>query len=209
MEIEAKFRIENPQVFTTLISITQLEDFHFMPQPSIERQHNTYYDTSDARLEAHQYGLRIRDLGHRRIATLKGPARGSGALHIRDEWESDIGDEDQPSQWPTSTVRERTLALIGDQPLVPLLTIHTERRHILASRANQLVAELSLDSGLIRAGGREQPFRELEIELMGQGTQADLDELVALLSAHFPLIPEEQSKLARGLKLLKEANQQH
>jgi inorganic triphosphatase YgiF len=64
------------------------------------------------------------------------------------------------------------------------------------------VAELSLDAGAIDAGGRAANFRELEIELLKTGTRADLDELVALLRARFTLVPEDRSKLARGLALL-------
>jgi inorganic triphosphatase YgiF len=64
------------------------------------------------------------------------------------------------------------------------------------------VAELSLDEGTISANGREQRFRELEIELLDGGARADFAELVALLRARFRLVPEERSKLARGLALL-------
>jgi inorganic triphosphatase YgiF len=67
------------------------------------------------------------------------------------------------------------------------------------------VAELSLDEGDISAGGLAEHFRELEIELLGGGTRADLDQLVALLRARFALVPEDQSKLARGLALLDRA----
>jgi inorganic triphosphatase YgiF len=102
-------------------------------------------------------------------------------------------------------VRDRVLALIGEAELVPTLSIRTQRQHIYAQRGQQRVAELSLDEGDISAGGLAQHFRELEIELIGDGTRSDLDELVQLLRSQFPLIPEDQSKLARGLALLDQA----
>ena len=76
------------------------------------------------------------------------------------------------------------------------------RRHIYASRDGARIAELSLDEGTISAGGLSERFRELEIELLKEGTRADFDELVAMLRARFPLVPEDRSKLARGLALL-------
>jgi inorganic triphosphatase YgiF len=91
--------------------------------------------------------------------------------------------------------------LAGAPPL-PILTIRTLRRHIYASRDSVDIAEISLDDGIIRAGGREEHFRELEIELLGEVARADLDALVALLRERYPLAPEERSKLARGLALL-------
>ena len=76
------------------------------------------------------------------------------------------------------------------------------RRHIYVAHGDADIAEISLDEGMISAGGREQPFREIEIELLGQATRADLDAIIELLGARFPLIPEEQSKLGRGMALL-------
>ena len=202
MEIEAKFRIDDRQIFAELLGLATLGDYRLSPAPSPEDQRNIYFDTADGRLDAGRYGLRIRDLGTRRIATLKGASRGTGALHERDEWEVEIDDDDRPIAWPASEARDRTLELLGGAPLIPILSIRTMRRHIYVVRGDTEIAEISLDEGTISAGGREQPFRELEIELLGEATRADLDTIVELLRARFPLVPEEHSKLARGLALL-------
>jgi inorganic triphosphatase YgiF len=202
MEIEAKFRIDDQRVFVELLGLAVLGPYRLSPKPEPEQQRNIYFDTADGQLDAGRYGLRIRDLGTRRIATLKGASHGAGALHMRDEWEAEIGADDEPTRWPASEVRDRTLALIGETPLLAILSIRTTRRHIYVAQGDADIAEISLDEGVISAGGREQPFREVEIELLGQATRADLDAIVELLGAHFPLIPEEQSKLARGMALL-------
>jgi inorganic triphosphatase YgiF len=202
MEIEAKYRVDDQRTFDDLLSLSTLGPFRLAPAPDLEDQRNTYFDTADSRLRAARYGLRVRDLGARRIATLKGDARIADGVYEREEWEVAIGDDDRPASWPTSEARERALALLGGAPLIPILTIHTLRRHIYASRDGRDVAELSLDEGLISAGGREERLRELEIELLGAATRAELDALVALLRERYPLAPEERSKLARGLALL-------
>jgi inorganic triphosphatase YgiF len=202
METEAKFRVEDDETFPRLMDLEAIGPFRLAAEPHVEDQRNVYFDTADRRLRAGQYGLRVRDLGDRRIATLKGAAQAKDGMYERDEWEVEIGDDDRPAAWPPSEARDRVLALLGGAVLQPILTIHTQRRHIFATREDARVAELSLDEGTISAGGREAYFRELEIELLKTGTRADLDELVARLRARFTLIPEERSKLARGLALL-------
>jgi inorganic triphosphatase YgiF len=176
--------------------------FKLIAEPDAEDQRNVYFDTADRRLRAGQYGLRVRDLGSRRIATLKGAAKARDGMYERDEWEVEIGDDDYPSSWPAGEARDRTLALLDGAEPLPILAIRTHRLHMIAMRRDTRVAELSLDTGAIDAAGRTASFRELEIELLKTGARADLDELVALLRARFTLIPEDRSKLARGLALL-------
>ncbi len=202
MEIEAKFRVDDPQTFTQLLSLGAIGPFRLEAAPGAEDQRNLYFDTADRRLRAGHYGLRVRDLGARRIATLKGAARVADGLYERDEWEVEIGDDDRPETWPASEVRDRVLALLGGVALQPLLLIKTLRRHINAFRDDRPVAEISLDAGAISVGGREETFRELEIELIGAEMRADFEELVALLRDKLPLVPEERSKLERGLAFL-------
>lgn len=202
MEIEAKFRVDDAHTFLVLPGLTAIGPFHLAPAPDPETQRNTYFDTDDGRLRSQRYGLRVRDLGARRIATLKGAASAQDGVYERDEWEVEIGDDDRPERWPASEAREHALALLGGAPLHPILTIETLRRHIYASRNGARIAELSLDEGTISAGGLSERFRELEIELLKEGTRADFDELIAMLRARFPLVPEDRSKLARGLALL-------
>jgi inorganic triphosphatase YgiF len=201
MEIEAKFRVDDEQIFPALLHLSSLGPFRLVVEPQAEDQHNVYFDTADRRLRRAQYGLRVRAVGGRRIATLKGAAQVRDGMYERDEWEADVGGDD-PHAWPAGEVRERVLALLGGAALAPTLTIRTRRQHIYAERDRARVAELSLDEGDINAGSLQQHFRELEIELLKDGERADLDEMVGLLRGRFALVPEDRSKLARGLALL-------
>src|SRR5262245_7437459 len=156
MEIEAKYRVDDERIFADLLGLTAIGPFHLIPAPNPEDQHNTYFDTADGRLRAARYGLRVRDLGTRRIATLKGDARVEEGIHERDEWEVAIGDDDRPESWPPSEARDHALALLGGAPLFPILTIKTLRRHINASRAGGGIDTLRLGRGLLCARGSEQ-----------------------------------------------------
>ncbi|MCS6937669.1 MAG: CYTH and CHAD domain-containing protein [Roseiflexaceae bacterium] len=204
LEIELKFRVADPAVFRALSRPTTIGDFRLQPAGDGEHQHNAYYDTPDFRLRARRYGLRVRTVGHTRIATLKGETQSHEGLHQRPEWEMPV-ESDDPQRWPPGDVRDRAFALAGGAPLRPVLTIETLRHPVRVWRGPRCVAEMALDEGVIYAGGREQMFYELEIELLPEGTRDDLDALGALLQQTFPLQPDNLSKLAHGLALLDEA----
>lgn len=204
LEIELKFRVDDPSIFRALARPMTLGDFQLKPVGDGEHQHNAYYDTPDFRLRAQRYGLRVRTVGHNRIATLKGETQSRDGLHQRPEWEMPV-ESDDPQRWAPGEVRDRALALAGGAPLRPVLTIETLRRPVRVWRGARCVAEMALDEGVIYAGGREQMFHELEIELLPEGVHDDLDALGALLQQKFPLQPDNLSKLARGLALLDEA----
>ncbi len=201
MEIEAKFRIVTSDAFTQLSKLDRLGSYTLHPETEIEQQRNTYYDTDDGRLQAAYYGLRTREVAGRSVVTLKGPGEVVAGVHRRAEWEFPA-DTPDPAAWPDETARKQICHIIGDAPLVQLLTIETRRRHIYAHCNNTRIAEISLDEGTISAGNRTQPFRELEIELLPDGNSDDLDALIAALREHIILIPEERSKLQQGLELI-------
>src|SRR6476620_2932776 len=134
MEIEAKFRVDDEQIFAQLLALDAIGPFKLVAEPDAEDQQNVYFDTADRRLRAGQYGLRVRNVGRRRIATLKGAAKARDGMYERDEWEIEIGDDDRPAAWPASEARDRVLALLGGATLLPILAIHTRRQHIFATR---------------------------------------------------------------------------
>lgn len=205
MEIEAKFRVVVAEL-PRLAKLRQLGAYTLSPSPAPEQQENIYYDTADARLTTARYGLRVRRIGGRTLVTLKGPAEVSGdGVHRRAEFEFP-GTEPHPAAWPPGVARDLALALTGGAPLLPLAAVFTER-HILHIALNGVpVAELCLDHGLLRGAGHEQPFAEIEIELLSAGTSADLTALAAALGEHVALTPEPKTKLQRALALSQAAH---
>lgn len=205
MEIEAKFRVVNRAVFTGLRQLTTLGHFLLVHTPGTERQHNTYFDTADRRLTAARTSLRVRDLGSRRLATVKRSLSTEAGIHTHEEWEVDLDGGEHPLDWPASAARDRALAALDGAAIFPLMTIRTRRQYSYTLLADAHVAEISLDEGVIMAGGRTVSFRELEAELLPAGTRTDLDALIEHLQAQFVLIPESRGKKKRGLALLEQA----
>lgn len=201
MEIEAKFRVDDQDIFSQLMALPSIEHFVLEAVLDSQQQQNTYYDTDDWRLRTAHYGLRTRHVGQRSVVTLKGPGQVHEGVHRRAEWEF-AADDPNPASWPAGEARTLIQTMIGDAPLLPILTIATNRRHIMAICDGTTIAELSLDDSTITAAGQTCAIRELEIELLPAGTQDNFNALVAALRDHFALVPEAQSKLERGLALL-------
>jgi inorganic triphosphatase YgiF len=200
MEIEAKYRVESAEI-TLVAALRALGHYRLEPAPAPELQENVYYDTADGRLAAARYGLRVRRVADRTLTTLKGPAAvGVAGLHRRAEHEFP-GADPQPLSWPPGAARELALALTGGAPLVAIAAVSTERQILHAARDGLAVAEFALDRGVLRGGGHERPFTELEIELLPAGEPADIDALARALAAHITLVPEPLSKLQRALAL--------
>jgi inorganic triphosphatase YgiF len=200
-EIEAKYTLAEAEATQRLAALRALGPYRLEPAEA-QDQRNTYFDTDDLRLASAHCGLRVREVAGRRIATVKIAGAVRDGVHERGEWEAEIGADDAPAAWPASPARDMALALTGNAGLHPIVQVHTVRQILLFWRGEQQVAELALDEGVISAGAGELPFRELELELRPGGTREDLAALATLLSEHAVLLPEDQSKLARGLALL-------
>jgi inorganic triphosphatase YgiF len=200
MEIEAKYRVSDADL-DLAAGLRALGPFSLEPVPEPELQENTYFDTADGRLAAARHGLRVRRIGVRSLITLKGPASlDAGAVHRRAEHEFP-GADPNPATWPPGAPRELALALTGGAPLAPTAVVSTERRILHAERGGVRVAEVCLDRGVLRGGGRERPFAELEIELLPGGDTSDLAGIAAELARHITLVPEPRSKLQRATAL--------
>jgi inorganic triphosphatase YgiF len=202
MEIEAKYVVTS-EALSVVAGLDRLGPYLLRAEPVAEQQQNRYFDTEDRRLGQARYGLRVREVNGRFLVTLKGPSEVSEGLHRRAEYEFPHSDPD-PHSWPAGPARELALALVGPAPLMPTVTVLTTREVIFADYQGQAVAELCLDRGVLYAGGRSEPFTELEIELLPGGAESDLAALAEALRQHIDIRPEPRSKLRRGLALLEE-----
>lgn len=206
-ELEAKYRLVDAAIAQQILSMSQIGVYRLEAAPAPEEQENSYFDTVDGQLQRMHYGLRLRTVAGRTVATLKGASTYRDGIFERAEYEVEATQAD-PHTWAASAARTQALALLGDAELLLLLRIYTQRQHMYAWRDKQRVAEISLDHGQIEAGGLHEEFYELEIELLPDGTRADLDALIAAFRAQVPLIAEPRSKLERGLALLARKQQQ-
>ena len=204
METELKFRVAGP------LKPSILEKLDWSPYTLGERENHelrdVLFDTPEQAISGSMHALRVRHDGPAVYLTLKGPGnRSDGARHEREEWQEIISEEvaADRARWPEA-IRSRVEALAGQQPLQPMLEVHTKRRTWALRRDEQVVAELALDLGEIHAGDYTEALHEIEVELKGDGTDTDLQTLEHRLRQMLPLEPEPRSKLQRGLALLRD-----
>lgn len=154
---------------------------------------STYYDTADDRLWRHGYTLRLREKNSGHELTLK--QERTGAVD-RGEWTTQLA-EPVPDLGllPPDAPRGEIGAVLPEE-LEPRFVSDVERTKADIT-AEDATIEVSLDTGRIVAGDREQPVAELEFELLS-GPVRDMLRHLRTLSAHHPLALATHSKAARG-----------
>lgn len=212
MEVEIKLQVP-PTVaggpaalFARLAEEERLAEYELGPVRTIQLR-DTYFDTDRGALAAADSCLRLRHENGLALVTLKVAREREGALAARAEYEVPLEPEN------LTRLIDRVRLLIGPVrvpfaafaagrpagPLLPVLDVHTER---LARSVGQ-VATLTLDR-VIYPGLAPEPYYDIEIEAAPdmpdvavlRALEADLQRL-----AGGQLIPSEQSKLERGLRL--------
>ena len=209
MEIEAKFVLPDLATYARLQAIEQLAGFA-LSAGEAKRVHDTYLDTADDAILTAGYTCRARKRSDGTLITVKSVKRAEGAVHRREEMETELPADARLAewpgtaylQWPDSPVRAWLLERIGDKPLARLFELGQTRAVRRVSLGDRPVAELSLDDVRLTLGNREQTYAVVEVELAPQGTEDDLAALVTSLQDEWGLEPDPRSKFERGLAFL-------
>ena len=124
MEIEAKFTVPDRQVYAQLARLRKLAGYG-LTKTDVVVATDQFFDTADRRLLAGGYACRLRSQGETLLVTLKGLGGAEGAIHRRDERETQIPAWNaDPAAWPVSEAR--TLALESVQRRVPAAALHPD-----------------------------------------------------------------------------------
>jgi len=210
MEIEAKFSAPDAATLERLGELGELAGYQ-IAGGEVADMTDVYLDTAGHDLQAAGLVCRRRDRGDRVVLTVKrrsAPAGGAdgepGAIHRRDEWEidlpADLAPDAPPSAWPPSEAREQVLAAGRDCPLTPLAEVRQNRVTRGLARDGHTIAELSLDTvTIVVADGARPAHHEVEAELKGDGTEADLATIADTLQREFALTPQPLSKFERAM----------
>jgi CHAD domain-containing protein len=153
---------------------------------------SVYYDTADHRLARHQVTARRRTEKRRHRWQVKLP-RGAARLEL--ELRGSNAE-------PPPDVRRLLAIYTREAPLVPVATLLTRRSGVTVTDLRGPVAEVVLDSVSVFEGRRvAQRFREVEVELVGRGTEQDLQHIGALLRAAGARDGDGRPKVFRALGL--------
>ncbi|MGY5127505.1 CYTH and CHAD domain-containing protein [Streptomyces nigrescens] len=198
-EIERKYEADDDTGLPDLAGVGRIAA---VAEAGTEDLDALYYDTTGLRLAADGITLRRRTGGKDAGWHLKLPV----APGVRDEVRAPLSEEPPPEL--TALVRSRVL----DRELVPVVRLRTRRTvRVLKDTAGAPLAEVAEDAvrawpaagaagagegGAGRAGAR---WREIEVELLGEGDTGLLDEIGRALAAAGVRPASAASKLERAL----------
>lgn len=159
--------------------------------------YSVYFDTVEHDLLRNKIGFRIRNIGDKRIQTLKTAGTGVGGLHTRQEWETEItGDLPDYQQIPAEAL---AYLPANFNSIKPIFITKFNRITWLLSINNSLI-EVALDQGEVRHVEQSKPINEIELELKS-GSAVSLYETALILLDDIPFTIENKSKAALGYAL--------
>lgn len=202
MEIEAKYAVTDPAAFAALLELKALGGYAL--RPAGERHVIDHYlDTPRRDVLRGGYACRLREGEEegRWLVTVKALGKAAGAVHEREEHESQIPPNAPLAEWPEGPAREIVTRLSGGRALAELTTLRQRRTRRAVERGGRAVGVLSLDTVEIGTGGRGTVAHEIEIELTTTGTMNDLHALAAALEP-YNLEAQSRSKFERALARL-------
>ncbi|SFM61144.1 CYTH domain-containing protein [Methanolobus profundi] len=203
MEIEAKFIVSDRILFDSLMNIDKIGDLD-VRDAVLKEFVDTYLDTVDMAIYGAGFSFRCREKKDKVVYTLKS-LKGSGSLiHMREETEFSMSEKLPVREWDNCILRKRVLGFIGSGELYPLFTVEHQRTDLQIYSGEKHIAELSFDDVSIVCDDNKKSYLELEVELMGEGTEADIHRIAEFFRDEIGLAVGSSSKFDNGFKLYME-----
>lgn len=155
----------------------------------------TYYDNGSGDFSRLKWTFRRRMENGISVCTLKTPMAGHG----RAEFEINCDDILEAVPLLIAQGAPQQLLALTALGIAPVCGARFTR---LAGKLEPegCTAELALDEGILLGGGKELPFREVEVELK-TGSEEAVTAFAEALAAELGLVPEHKSKVARARQL--------
>ncbi|WP_319506958.1 CYTH domain-containing protein [uncultured Methanolobus sp.] len=207
MEIEAKFLVSGRDVFDKLMNIDSVSEFS-VSDPVLKEFSDIYLDTLDMAIYSSGFSFRCRDKKDKVVYTLKSLKSASYLIHMREETEFTLSEKLPVKEWNDCDLKNRVLKMTGSGNLFPLFLVEHKRTDLQVYNRERHVAELSFDDVIIICGNNKKSYLELEVELMGDGTEDELHQIAAFFRDEVGLVVGSSSKFDNGLELCMENIQQ-
>lgn len=164
--------------------------------------YSVYYDSVDHRLLKQGYTLRVRKNKGDNTLTIKKMGEVTAGLHQRAEWNYPLSSE-MPS---VEAIEDQELRaslenVLEGQRLEPLMVTDFIRTQSNWQDEKGNLVELAIDKGHIETEKQREIICEVELELK-KGQATVLLHMGEALASEFPMIPGNESKFYRGLRML-------
>lgn len=205
MEIELKYSLTDNLAKERILSDRHLGEIKDASCDETLHMRAIYFDTAEGDLQRFQIALRARYENDRIVVTLKWKGSAQDGLHVRGEL--NVPGDESYLENPTvevfrgSEIFEELEEAVSGKTLIPVMEMDYIRKSIQVDTGAS-ISVISLDEGVIRAGGREAEVLEVEVELYS-GDQDDMIALGEELASKYNLVKNDQSKFQKGLELLK------
>ena len=206
MELEMKYSIPSKEVADAMWNdeyLLQIGDTESRKKVVMK---GVYFDTPDGLLSKNNIAFRVRSEDGFMLATLKWGGSVQNGFHSRQEINVPVQGAGCFIATAKDTFKEsedgrELMELFGDRPLVNLLETRYLRSLMRISYGASII-EMAIDTGSIVTDNGELPIMELELELYA-GDPADIQALGDKLAEKYGLIAGNESKLKRGLDLIR------
>lgn len=200
VETELKFRVPRD-------SLKTLDDWQIPESKRSEQSEadlvSTYFDTAKHKLRRNGLSLRVRQMDHRHVQTIKA----ANPAHVgRGEWETEVAGDRPDLRKVAGTPLERLLSKKLRRRLKPVFATSVHRI-VVPVQAGKSEIELAIDRGRIVAGQRSGEIEEIELELK-RGHSADLFRLARTMERTTQAELYLLSKSERGYGLAQDKREQ-
>jgi inorganic triphosphatase YgiF len=201
LEIEAKLQAPNQLALHQLPAALDAEGF-YVTDPGLVYSTDHYLDTEDLHLRAAGWALRVRDLGTRKLVTLKALRPVENGLAKREELEEQAPEELR-TDWlfPSHTLGGKLQELLGCHELRRLFIVEQTRNIYTAIGQDGLQLEVSSDAVTWIGEGVEDKAFQVELELK-KGNEDELRCLYLRLMESLGWTAAPESKYERGLRVV-------
>jgi CHAD domain-containing protein len=209
LETEAKFIVPDKARFARLRGVKQFGSYE-KQQETVKTVHDRYVDTPDHRFYNSQLYVRLREGkdGDLLLTVKRLGAPPDGAVHARDEYQVQVPSMERTA-WPESPVTSMVNEIAGDQHLVDLVGVDQTRLVSNLVQGERAVAELSLDQVTIQTAHKPVTAYELEAELLPDGNESDLSDLVRVFMEEYNLAPQPLTKFERAMRMAEDGKGQN
>lgn len=163
---------------------------------------SSYYDTADGLLRENRAALRLRRENDRSVCCMKlrGEEHNTAGLRAHAEYQCDAETlAEGLAKLPEKGAPKELCETLRSAKLHEICTVSFRRCAVLLQEKDT-VCELALDQGELHRDGRSAPLCEIELEYVA-GDEAAFHTLAADLADQLDLTPENESKLARAMKV--------
>ena len=204
MELEYKYKLESADEGRAILSYLDAQE-RILSRREIEMC-SRYFDTPSRALRKAGYSLRLRGENDENICCIKRTVkRDKGALRLREEYECKAQSlAEGLEKLRAEGVPAEFFGLCGEG-FVLIAQVDFTRSAYLVEKGSACM-ELAFDRGHFGGDPEKHRFFELEIEFK-EGEEADFTAFAQALSEKFGLVPQEKSKLARGIEAEDQKNQ--